>query len=103
VQSNGLDESIKRLRSAIPADGWLPAAWQQLQAHLDWFLKTWGDEADFLGWTDRELYGTATEARHARFGEMGLVPILAGRRVIAMDETRATIECRATPGYAPAR
>jgi hypothetical protein len=34
---------------------------------------------------------------------MGLAPILAGRRVVAMDEARAVIECRATPGYAPAR
>jgi hypothetical protein len=45
----------------------------------------------------------AAEASRVRFNEMGLVPILAGKRVVAMDGTRAIIECKATPGYAPAR
>jgi hypothetical protein len=81
----------------------LLSAWRQLHADLNSFLKTWGDEADYLGWSDRELYGMAMAASRVRFGEMGLVPILAGRRVVAMDETHAVIECQATRGYTPAR
>jgi hypothetical protein len=64
------------------------------------FLATWGDQAQALGWTARELFGLQTPperpavsySRLSRYDETGLIWLLRGRPVIALTETTAAIQ-----------
>jgi hypothetical protein len=74
--------------------------WRQAVRDAESFLSTWGDHADALGWTARELFGlhavpahpARTYRRLARYDETGLIWLLQGRPVIALTETMAAIQ-----------
>jgi hypothetical protein len=74
--------------------------WQQAVADGKTFLARWGDQADALGWTAKDLFGLLTVPGHAkpsfnrlsRYDETGLVWLLDGRRVVALTEGTAAIQ-----------
>jgi hypothetical protein len=78
--------------------------WQQAVADGKAFLSRWGDQAQALGWTAKDLFGLLTVPGHAkpsfnrlsRYDETGLVWLLDGRRVVALTEGTAAIQNPAT-------
>jgi hypothetical protein len=73
--------------------------WQQAVADGRHFLAHWGDQAQALGWTTKDLFGLLTAPEHAgpsfnrlaRYDETGLIWLLQGREVIALAEATAAI------------
>jgi hypothetical protein len=73
--------------------------WQQAVADGRHFLAHWGDQAQALGWTAKDLFGllpapehaSPTFNRFARYDEIGLIWLLHGREVTALGETTAAI------------
>jgi hypothetical protein len=78
--------------------------WQQAVADGKTFLSRWGDQAQALGWTAKDLFGLLTVPGHAkptfnrlsRYDETGLIWLLKGRRVVALTEGTAAIQNPAT-------
>jgi hypothetical protein len=64
------------------------------------FLARWGEQADALGWTARDLFGLhkppekphPSYSRLSRYDEIGLVWLLRGRPVVALTEATAAIQ-----------
>jgi hypothetical protein len=64
------------------------------------FLARWGDQAEALGWTARDLFGLhqpptpphPSYSRLSRYDETGLIWLLQGRPVVALTETTAAIQ-----------
>jgi hypothetical protein len=79
----------------VPADHW-----QQAVDDGRRFLAQWGEQAEALGWTARDLFGLApvpnnpnpSYQRLARYDETGLIWLLRGRPVLALTERTAAIE-----------
>jgi hypothetical protein len=77
-----------------------PADWQQAVEDGRKFLTRWGQQADRLGWTARDLFGlhpvperpAANFRRLARYDATGLIWLVQGRPVIALTETEAAIQ-----------
>jgi hypothetical protein len=75
------------------------ADWQQAIEDGHKFLARWGEQAEALGWTGRELFGlhpmperpAANYSRLSRHDSTGLIWLLHGRAVIALTETEAAI------------
>ena len=74
-------------RTYIPED-----RWQQCVADAQPFLAAWGEQAQALGWTSRDLFGLhtvpanphPTYSRLSRYDCTGLVWLLQGKPVIAL-------------------
>jgi hypothetical protein len=74
--------------------------WQQAIEDGRRFLAKWGEQAEALGWTAKDLFGLLTVPEHAkpsfnrlsRYDETGLIWLLGGRRVVAMTEGTAAIQ-----------
>jgi hypothetical protein len=76
--------------------------WQLAVEDSRSFLARWGDKAEALGWTARDLFGLHTPAakphpsysRLSPYDETGLIWLLQGREVVALTETTAAIQSR---------
>jgi hypothetical protein len=76
-----------------------PSDWQRAIEDGLKFLATWGEQAQALGWTERELFGlhpvparpVANYSRLCRYDETGLIWLLRGRPVVALTATTAAI------------
>lgn len=74
--------------------------WQQCIDDARRFLPEWGNQADALGWTARELFGLhrppakphPSYDRLSRYDETGMLWGLDGRRVIALSSNTAAVE-----------
>jgi len=63
------------------------------------FIARWGDQAEALSWTARDLFGLhqppapphPSYSRLARYDETGLIWLLQGRPVVALTEATAAI------------
>jgi hypothetical protein len=64
------------------------------------FLARWGDQAEALGWSAKDLFGLQTPpekphpsySRLSRYDETGLIWLLCGREVVALTEATAAIQ-----------
>jgi hypothetical protein len=64
------------------------------------FRARWGDKAEALGWTARDLFGLQAPpvrlhpsySRLSRYDETGLIWLLKGREVVALAEATAAIQ-----------
>jgi hypothetical protein len=78
--------------------------WQLAVQDGSRFLAQWGEQAEALGWTIKDLFGLVTVPEHAkpsfnrvsRYDETGLIWLLGGRRVVALTEGTAAIQNPAT-------
>src|SRR5262249_57538286 len=78
-----------RCPDLVPADRWQAAVEDGCR-----FLARWGEQAEALGWTARDLFGLIAVPEHAkpsfnrlsRYDETGLIWLLQGREVVALTE-----------------
>jgi hypothetical protein len=76
--------------------------WQQAIKDGRRFLDKWGEQAEALGWTARDLFGLhevphtphASYRRLARYDCTGLIWLLRGALVVDLTESTATISGR---------
>jgi hypothetical protein len=87
-------EGFARLNCVNPIDGFSPEAWRHLIDDGGVFLDRWSGEAVGLGWTVADVFGVDPTAPAARFDRMGLVPLIRGGAVVAIDTNSATIQTR---------
>jgi hypothetical protein len=74
--------------------------WQRAVEDSRTFLAKWGEQAEALGWTARDLFGLHTPSetprpnysRLSRYDATGLVWLLEGREVVALTEATAAIQ-----------
>ena len=79
------------LAMACPAS--CPAArWEGLREDSYTFLRDHAARAHGLGWTALDLFGVHRTRPWVRFDVMGLVPLLAAAKVVALSEGQAVIE-----------
>ena len=83
---------VGRLTRMAPLPGFAPRRWATLVTDARNFIEVWSGQAARLGWSTYELFGVHCTAPAARLDAMGLVPALAGDRVVAMTTDAATIE-----------
>ena len=77
--------------------------WQQAVDDGRRFVATWGDKAEALGWTPKEVFGLHTPPanphpsynRLSRYDETGLAWLLNGSPVVAMSSSTAAIKSKA--------
>jgi hypothetical protein len=87
-------ELERRCPSHIPI-----ADWQQAIKDGRRFLDKWGEQAEALGWTTRDLFGLhevphtphASYRRLARYDCTGLIWLLRGAVIVDLTESTATI------------
>jgi hypothetical protein len=78
----------------VPAERWRQAV-EDGRA----FLARWGDQAEALGWSPRDLFGLhkppakphQSYSRLSRYDEAGLIWLLEGRKVLALTAETAAI------------
>ena len=84
-----------------PLPGHVEAAdWQQAVEDGRRFLAQWGERAEALGWTSRDLFGmapvpdkpAANYRRLSRYDATGLIWLLRGRPVVALTTDTAAIQ-----------
>jgi hypothetical protein len=76
------------------------ARWQQCVEDGRAFLARWGEQAEALGWTAKDLFGLhkppekphPSYSRLSRYDEAGLIWLLCGREVVALTEATAAIQ-----------
>jgi hypothetical protein len=95
--------SCSRALSALEArcpDLVPPDRWQDAVDDGRAFLAKWGEQAEALGWTARDLFGLHTPpekphpsySRLSRYDETGLIWLLQGRPVVALTGATAAIQ-----------
>lgn len=77
-----------------PLDDFPRHRWDQAIRDGEAFLSVWGLEAVRLGWRAVDLFGASPAAPWARIGMLGLVLLLNGDPVVALDADAATITTR---------
>ncbi len=66
--------------------------WGTLRRDAYSFLRTWGAQAYRLAWISADLFAVHCRAPWARVDSMGLIPLLHGRKVVALVEDQAAIK-----------
>jgi hypothetical protein len=94
-----LSRTLSALESRCP-ELVLVARWQQCVEDGRRFLATWGEQAEALGWTPRDLFGLSPVPEHlhpsfsrlSRYDHTGLIWLLQGCPVIVLTEATAAIQ-----------
>jgi hypothetical protein len=97
--SNFQSRTLAALKARCP-DGVPVDRWRQAVKDGRAFLGHWGDQAEALGWTAKDLFGLLPVPdraapwfdRLSRYDETGLVWLLRGRPVVALTAATAAIE-----------
>jgi hypothetical protein len=66
--------------------------WRQAISDSGLFLDEWGQMAEHLGWTARDLFDLHSTAPLSRMDHMGLVWLLKGERVTLLTASKARLE-----------
>jgi hypothetical protein len=89
--SGRLDHALLRLECACP-DYVAIGRWQRCIGDARRFLRSWGSQAEALGWTAKDLFGLheppsnphPSYSRLSRYDEPGVLWLLLGRPVVAI-------------------
>jgi hypothetical protein len=87
-------EGFARLHCASPAVGFSDDRWRRLIDDGGLFLDRWGNEAAAIGWNVADVFGVDPTTPAARFDRMGILSLIDGGAVVALDSTSVTIETR---------
>ncbi|MGJ4855478.1 hypothetical protein ACN6KF_001424 [Labrys sp. La1] len=82
------DELAKLMKTNPTVD---PKRWERAKLDAIEFLADWGHEAAELGWTAEDLFSLHAVAPLTRYDVMGLVWLLNGKEVSAIDERTAKV------------
>jgi hypothetical protein len=82
---------LKLCRMRRP-EAYSAAEWQQLKDDAGYFLDRWASQCVTLGWTLDDVFAVALTAPQARHDAKGLVPLLDGKRIVAVTADLAVIE-----------
>lgn len=97
IQANGIPrewaDGFAALCTMPRSSYFTETRWQQLVDDGGCFLDTWGRQAANLGWQAEDVFGVNPDAPEWRYDCMGLLPLLMGRRVIAITQDTARIDC----------
>ncbi|MDX9690646.1 MAG: hypothetical protein RBT70_09355 [Alphaproteobacteria bacterium] len=97
IQANGIPQEwaegfallCTRERPAV----FTPERWGELLDDGGYFLDAWGRQAAGLRWSAADVFGVNPDAPEWRYDGMGLIPCLNGRRVVAITQDTARIDC----------
>jgi hypothetical protein len=93
-----------RVLCGAPSPPWNPPAPTSFRSPAgrlpSTILARWGEQAEALGWTAKDLFGLhkppasqhPSYSRLSRYDETGLVWLLQGREVVALTEATAAIQ-----------
>jgi hypothetical protein len=84
-------EGFARLDVMKPAAGFSQGRWRQLIDDGGHFIDRWAATAAAMGWSAIDVFGLHPDAPAARYDGMGLVPLISGGEVVAIEVGHATI------------
>ena len=84
-------EGFARLDLMKPPAGFDRGRWRQLIDDGGRFIDRWAATAAATGWSASDVFGLHPDAPAARYDGMGLVPLICGGEVIAIEAGHATI------------
>ncbi|WP_157035741.1 hypothetical protein [Sphingobium chungbukense] len=87
--------AVERAARSRAPDGITDMAWRALVMDARMLLQNWGTDLFGLGWTTLEIFGVARQPGMRRLDVVGLVYLLRGNAVEAIDRDTALI--RVTP------
>ena len=93
-ENDGWARCFARLEPALAPAGFSDCEWRELLQDGNRFFEQWGPQAAELGWTALDLFGVHPVAPAARYDCMGLVPIIRGHVVVALDNVKASLQGR---------
>jgi hypothetical protein len=82
---------VERLSAGRRPANFNPRAWNILVSDARLLLQNWGADFVKLGWTTLEVFGVNRDPRARRLDIPGLLPVLHGRPVEAIDADTALI------------
>ena len=85
-------EGFARLDCTKPPAGMALGRWKQILNDGGLFLDQWAHKAAALGWSVVDVVGVDPDAPTARYDNMGLVPMIGGHRVVAINADGARLE-----------
>lgn len=85
-------EGFARLDLATPADGFDLDHWRTLIDDGGKFLDKWGTQAAKLGWSAEDVFGVHPLAPATRYDTAGLILLIDGGEVVAIDAKSASIK-----------
>ncbi len=96
IEANGIPrawaEGFATLCAKPCPSSYAPQRWAQLMDDGGRFLDTWGRQAAALGWMAVDVFGVSPDAPETAYHGMGLVPLLTGRKVVAITADTARID-----------
>ena len=84
-------EALARLSLTPRPEGFGRKQWDQILSDAEQFVEDWGEKAAALEWRFLDVFGVHVRAPAARYDGMGLVPLIRGGEIVALDGHRATI------------
>jgi hypothetical protein len=87
----GWREGVELLTRGRCPKGYDPRRWRQLVADARALVQNWGPDFHAQGWTTLEVFGVNPDPRRRGKGSRGLLPVLQGRAVEAVDRDTALI------------
>jgi hypothetical protein len=82
-------EALARLSITPKPVGFTPGQWDHILLDAERFVADWAEKAAAFGWTFSDVFGVHLRAPAARYDGTGLVLLLRGGRVVALDGRRA--------------
>lgn len=89
-------EGVATLSRGRCPDGLTPETWREIQLDARLVLQNWGTDLLALGWSTLDVFGVNRDPRHRRLDIPGLVYVLHGRPVEAIDRDTALIRATKT-------
>ncbi len=84
-------KALAALSLAPPAEGFTPNEWHRIVDDAARFVEGWSAQATQHGWGILDVFGVHLRAPASRYDAMGLVPLIRGGEVVALNDRRATI------------
>lgn len=97
IEADGVDrawaEGFATLCTMPRPSAYSQSRWDQILNDGGLFLDRWKGTVLALGWLSVDVFGVCPDAPVWRLDQMGLVPLLEGRRVIDITADTARIDC----------